>query len=377
MANKLDKLIPVFNNSMQEISRELIGIIPACRRDMRADQIAKGQTLRVPLTPDGENEDIIIGKAPDLAGDEFGNIDVQMTKFRIGKPIVWNGEEELAIGDLRRQLFQDQVTQRMRRLANEMEEDVCLEAAIGAQGGVYGTAGTTPFASSDMKDFAQVIKIMNDGGMPQFGRNMVLNTSSASNLRNHGVLFKVNEAGTQELLRQGVLGRLYGFDIRESGGFRTFAPTGSGYAVNGDFVKGDKKIMVDTGTGAIKKGSVVSFAGNTTKYIVTEDFEGTAGYLNIAPGLVAPVATGVAMTVSNSFLPNVAFTSDAVLLATRTPAMPEGGDNAQDVTTVTDPVSGLTFQVAAYGGHRQRWIEIGAVWGTKTVNPQHSVLLLG
>lgn len=376
--NSLNRLIPVLYAAMQVVSRELVGIIPACRRDMSADQVAKDQVLRIPVTPPAENQDIVIGTAPTVAGDDFGDVELRMTKFRIGKPIVWNGEEEMGVGSKKRQLFLDQVTQRMRSLANEMESDVCLEAHTGAQGGAYGTAKTTPFApGSNMADFAQLVKIMNDIGAPQFGRNLVLNTTAAASLRNNGVLFRVNEAGTADLLRQGILGRLYGFDIRESGGFRPFTPTGSGYVVNGNFAKGATKITIDTGTGAILKGSIVTFAGNTTQYVVTEDFVGTAGTLNIAPGLNGPVATGVAITISDSFLPNVAFTSDAVLLATRTPAMPDGGDEADDVTTVTDPVSGLTFQVAAYGGYRQRRIEVGAAWGCKTVNPQHSVVLLG
>lgn len=377
MANTLNRLIPVLFNAMQVISRELIGIIPACRTDLGGQQVAKGQVLRIPVTPPAENQDIQFGVAPSVSGDEFGDIELKMTKFRIGKPIVWNGEEELGVGDKKRQLFQDQVTQRMRSLANEMETDVCLEAHTGAKGGVYGVAGTTPFATADMKDLAQLVKMHNDIGSPQFGRQLVINTTSAANLRNHGVLFKVNEAGTTELLRQGIIGQLYGFNIRESGGFRTFTPTGSGYLVSGDHGAGADKIMVDTGSNPIPKGSVITIAGDTTKYIVTEDFEGTAGYIKISPRLAAALADGAAVSVSAAFLPNVAFTSDAVLLAARVPQMPEGGDAADDVTNVTDPVSGLTFQVASYGGHRQRWIEIGAAWGVKTVNPQHSVLLLG
>jgi len=375
--NSLSRLIPVLFHSVQVISRELIGMIPACRTDLGDEQVAKGQTLRVPRTPVKGNRDIVFGTPPVATGDDFGDIELVMSKFRIGDPILWNGEEELGVGNKKRILFQDQVTQRMRSLANEMEEDVCHEAATGAEGGVYGVAGTTPFATSDMKDLAQLVKMHNDIGSPQVGRQLVINTTSAANLRNHGVLFKVNESGTPELLRQGIIGQLYGFNIRESGGFRTFTPTGSGYLINGTHEIGADKIMVDTGTSPIPKGSVITIAGDLTKYIVTEDFAGTAGYIKIAPNLKAVPADNAAITVCGAFLPNVAFTSDAVLLAARTPQMPEGGDEADDVTNITDPVSGLTFQVASYGGYRQRRIEIAAAWGMKTVNPQHSVLLLG
>jgi hypothetical protein len=376
MANKLNSLIPFLLMSAQEVSRELVGAIPACFTNMTADSVAKDQVVKVPITPEAPVQDLTIGTAPIVTGDKFTDIEVRMTKFRVAS-MLWNGEEELAVKGVLSELKRNQITQRMRVLVNEMEIDVALEAATGAQGGVYGSPGTTPFVSSDMKDMAQLVKVFNDIGAPQTGRQFVGNTSALANLRNHGVLYRANEAGTTDLLRNGVLGNLYGFEIRESAGFRPFVPTGNGYKVNTTPEAGAREVQIDTGTGPIKKGSVVTFAGDATKYIVTEGFAGTAGLLKIGPALKIAPAVGAAITVCNEFLPCAAFTRDAIVLATRAPAMPEGGDAADDVETVTDPVSGLTFLVASYPGFMQRRLDISIVWGVKTVNPQHSVLVLG
>lgn len=73
----------------------------------------------------------------------------------------------------------------------------------------------------------------------------------------------------------------------------------------------------------------------------------------------------------------MAFDRGALLLACRTPAMPEGGDQADDVMEVTDPHSGITFQVALYRQYRQIKFEVGLAWGTKSVAPRHAALLLG
>lgn len=73
----------------------------------------------------------------------------------------------------------------------------------------------------------------------------------------------------------------------------------------------------------------------------------------------------------------MAFDRNAFLLASRTPAMPEGGDTADDVMNVTDPVSGITFQVALYRQYRQIRYEVGLAWGVASVKPAHSVLILG
>jgi len=345
--------------------------------DMTAEQAAQGQKVRVPVTPPAENEDIQIGTQPAAEGDSISYLDVEITKFRRGKTIVWNGEEEKALGPIKAEILKTQIEQRMRGIVNEMEEDACLEAVIGAGGGVWGTAGTTPFQGDDLEDISELVRIHNEIGSPRFDRQLVINTKSAAKLRNKGVLYRVNEAGTSELLRQGIIGRLEGFDIRESGGFRKFNPTGTGYRTNGAYERGATDIIIDTGTGVIKKGSIVTFAGDPTKYIVAEDFAGSAGHLKIAFGLNADLANATTMTVGSAYLPNIALTRDAVVFAARTPFMPEGGDEALDVTEISDPETGLSFQVAYYGRYRQNVIEISAAWGVKTVNPRHSVILLG
>ena len=73
----------------------------------------------------------------------------------------------------------------------------------------------------------------------------------------------------------------------------------------------------------------------------------------------------------------MAFDRNAFLLASRTPAMPDGGDTADDVMNVTDPVSGITFQVALYRQYRQVRYEVGLAWGVASVKPAHAVMLLG
>ncbi len=80
---------------------------------------------------------------------------------------------------------------------------------------------------------------------------MVLGSTAIANLRGkQSVLFKVNESGTEQLLREGVLGRLEGFNIHSSAGVKR-APkvAATGYLVNGEKKEGDVLISIDTGSG--------------------------------------------------------------------------------------------------------------------------------
>ncbi len=86
---------------------------------------------------------------------------------------------------------------------------------------------------------------------------------------------------------------------------------------------------------------------------------------------------GVAVTVGNSYAANMEFARSAIVLATRTPAIPSGGDKASDRTIITDPVSNLSFDVAVYPGYHQVTFEVGIVWGVTMVKPEHAAILLG
>jgi hypothetical protein len=147
--------------------------------------------------------------------------------------------------------------------------------------------------------------------------------------------------------------------------------------VNGAAAIGDVEITIDTGSGTINKGAIVSFGADTTKYVVSENVLSGGTVLKVAGGLKAAVADNATITFGAAYLPSAGFTSDAIVLATRLPALPEGGDNAKDTYVVTDPVSGLSLQAALYGEYLQNWVELRLAWGVKTVNPRHCAVLIG
>ncbi|MEM0651848.1 P22 phage major capsid protein family protein [Klebsiella huaxiensis] len=378
MSNTLTGLIPTIYTALDIVSREQVGFIPAVARNTKADAAAKDQTVTAPVAPVAVTEDIVPGpSAPNTGDQNIGTVDVKITKSKMA-PVKWNGEEQLALGPAGtyNTILADQFTQAFRALSNEVDSD--LGALYYGTSRAVGTAGTTPFGiKEDLSDAANARKVLEQNGSPTTNLQMVLDSDAIANMRGkQSVLFKVNEAGTEQLLREGVLGRLQGFNIHSSAGVkRAAAATAAGYLVNGAKSEGDILIAIDTGTGAIAAGQLVTFAGDDNQYVVAA---ATATTITLAaPGLRQDLADGVAITVVGGFTANMAFDRNAFLLASRTPAMPEGGDTADDVMNVTDPVSGITFQIALYRQYRQVRYEVGLAWGVASIKPAHAVMLLG
>jgi hypothetical protein len=367
--------------ALDVVSRELVGLVPAVSRDSKADGAAVDQTVRSPVVPAMTAADITASNATSTGTDRVMDyVDVAITKSR---KVSFNltGEQRLSLGENNGAIARDSFAQAFRTLANEVESD--LAALYVAASRAHGTAATAPFGTAgDLSDAAGVRRILEDNGAPTSDLQLVLGAAAMANIRGkQSVLFKVNEAGTDDLLRRGVIGMLEGFNLRNSRQIKAHTKgTGSGYLINvattGE-VAGQTTLTVDTGTGTILAGDIVTFAGTSDKYVVTTALSGGTTLVIAKPGLLVTEADDDALTVGNSYTANMAFSRNAIQLVTRTPAQPEGGDIADDRVIVQDPVSGLAFEVALYRQYRQVSWEVGIAWGVKVVKPEHLALLIG
>lgn len=381
MANTLTSLIPSLYESLDIVSRELVGAIPCVTLDANVSRAAVGQLVTSFITPTAAATNITPGVTPPNDGDQtIGNVQLSITKAR-RVPFRWNGEETLGLnnnGSGASSIRTSQMTQAIRTLVNEMEIDVVAAARVAASR-AYGTPGTTPFAST-LGDPAQVRKILDDNGAPMNDRCLVIDTTAGAALRTLAQLTKANESGTTLTLREGQLLDLHGFSIHESAGV-TYNTKGTGTAytsTTAGFPVGTTDIPLITGSGTVLAGDIVTFAGDTNKYVVNVGVA-APGTISIgAPGLrQALPASAVAMTIANSSTSNIAFSGSSIVLATRAPALPDGGDMAVDRQVITDPRSGISFEVAMYAQYRQMQYEISAVWGVKGIKPNHGAILLG
>jgi P22 coat protein - gene protein 5 len=384
MANTITNLIPTLYEAMNVVSREMVGIIPAVTRNIAATRGAVNQTVRVPVPTVAATQEITPAVTAPNAGDAtVGFIDMTISKAR-AVPIRWTGEEQrtLSTGDTAQgsNILRDQFAEAMRQLVNEMEADGALAIKAGASRAV-GTAGTTPFATAaNMDDLAALKRVLEDNGAPQSDLQFVGNAASWANLRGkQNSLFRVNEAGSSDMLREGMTDRLYGFAMRNSGqiGVHTKG-TGTSYVTSGSTAVGATSVALVTGSGTVVPGDVVTFAADAVNKYVVKTGVGAPGTIVLNKnGARVVIATANAMTIGNNYTPNFGFARSAVVLLQRLPALPDGGDMADDRVQVTDPISGITFEVATYRQYRQVYYEVAACWGWGIPNEAHIATLLG
>lgn len=387
MANTLTGLIPTLYNALDVVSRELVGFIPAVTSDMTYDRAAVGQTVMSPVTPAAVATDITPAVTPPNDGDQtIGNVAMTITKAR-RVPIRWNGEEKRGLdnnGASYNVILSQQIQQGMRTLVNEIESDLAALHLKASR--AYGTAGTAPFGTAaDLSDSAGALRILEENGAQGLDFQLVLGTAAMANLRGkQSVLFKVNESGREDMLRNGITDRLQGLALRQSAQVKTFtAGTGAASTTNaaGYAVGATSITLASAGTGTILAGDVVSFAGDPNKYLVVagdSDVSGGGTITLAAPGLMKAIpAAATAITLAASGARNMFFARSAIALATRAPALPPQGDSAIDRMIVTDPLTGLSFEVSMYAQYRQMQFEIAMAWGCAAVKSEHIGLLLG
>jgi len=384
MANTLTGLIPTIYEAKDIVLRELTGFIPAVTLDANAEEVAKGQNVTYPVVPAADSEDIApaaTGPDPDDQTQGYGSMTISKSK---SSTFHWNGEEQKALGGLYNKILVDQFAQAMRKLVNEVEADLAALYVNAAK--FYGAAGTTPFDSTNkLKALTEVYKLLADQGAPLGDLQMVLNTTAGAALRNLTELWQANTGGGDDLLRRGVLLDLMGFAIRESAQVKTHTKgTGSGYLVDltAGYAVGSTAIHVDTGTNTILAGDIITntkTSRDTNKYMVKTGFagDGDGDIVLFDPGLKVAWVNNDPIAIGDNYAANLAFSKSAIHLMMRTPAMPEGGDAADDVTTVTDPVTGISFQVAMYRQYRRVAFEVGLAWGVKAIKPEAMAILLG
>jgi hypothetical protein len=242
---------------------------------------------------------------------------------------------------------------------------------------------------TNIDSLSQLGKVLSDNGAPMSDRQFTIDTTTGAALRTLYGIQDDRDWSKVPFGQQGVLASPHGVAIRETGqpvshtgGDAASATTdNAGYAVGATTIT-----LASAGTGAILAGDIITFAGDARQYVVVTgdaDVSGGGTVVLQEPGLqTAIAASATAITVVNTStvvdyeVGGVCFYRNAIALASRAPALPEGGDAASDRMTMTDPRSGMSFEVAVYRGYHKIRFDVAAAWGVKVIQPRHTALLV-
>lgn len=242
----------------------------------------------------------------------------------------------------------------------------------------HGASGSTPDA---LADIAEPAKILNENLAPMDARALVMDFSAESKLRQLDSLVEVDKSGTNEALRRGMLGQVYGMSLVSDGQVKTHtAGTYTALTATATGTAGASTVALAAsgGTQTLLKGDLLVIDGY--QYVVTADATASSG--NIASAAIYPALktspSGASVTFpdesAGAHVANVAFQRDAFALAMAPLEMPMGGANSAVVN-----FRGLSIRVVMdYGFNTDKnLIRFDVLYGVKTMFPELAVRVLG
>ncbi len=382
MANTFTAIIPNLTTAFQRVGQEKASLVALAQTDFRAEEAAVNQDIVIPIAPVVAGGNRTPAAVFTVAADRaVTNTTITITKDR-SFPFYLTGDDfQRAIQNP--DFVPKSVEQAMRAARNEIHSDLAAlhskaagyySATTGSSGAATGIAGTTPFATT-VGVLTDAEKFLNDALAPMEERFVMIDTAAKANLGNLGFLTKANEAGSDALLRKGIIGQLSGFNVVWDQDVKLWSPIGTGtsYVVNGSHAAGATSVIIKTGSGTVLAGDVVTI--NSVKYVVGTGVA-AAGTIVLTSGLVAAAADGDAVAINAISRRNIAFHREALALAVRLPKLPPEGDMGEH-QVITDPVSGIAYRFSTYKGYGLNNYELSVAWGTKCVRPELLKLILG
>lgn len=364
MANSLTKVIPqLLAQGLMALRQQAImpRLVNRAYEEMAGD---KGSTIDVPIPSAIQVQDVAPANTPPTTADVAPtSVPIQLNKWKEAAFYLTDKE----VMEVMRGTIPMQASEAIKAIANQLDADIFAEAK-----GVYGfvgTPGTTPFGS-DLTEYVQARAALANQLAPMEDRRVVLNPDAEANALLLRAFQDASFGGGTGVIIKGQIGTKLGADWYMDQNVPTHtAGAASGYLVNNvaGHAIGDSVILVDTGTGKFAIGDIVTFAGHSQTYVVTDHSDtDPETSITISPPLVAAVANNVAITKKASHVTNLLFHRDAFAFATRPlQSAVEGLGNL--IQSAVDPVSGLTLRLEVSREHKRTRYSFDVLYGVKLV----------
>lgn len=389
MANVLTNIMPKILAAGLSTLREA-AIMPRLVNSSYSDEAAqKGTTIDIPVPTAISVIDVAPSNTPPAPTDETpGLVQVPLDQWKQNEPFYLTDKELVQI-DRNRHFVPMQVAEAVKALANNV--NAFIHSQYKGIYGFTGTAGTTPFGSS-AGDATQARKILNEQLCPKSDRRMVLDFAAEAAALDLSTFADAEKTADQGMVKiEGEIGRKYGFDIFADDQVVTHTKgtlnngTNATAEVDGAFAAGVSTINLanTTLTGTLVEGDVVSFAGHSQTYVITNSPSITAASnamtgVTISPALQQALTDNEVMTLEDSHVVNLAFHRDAFAFAQR-PLVASTMELAlgSEIMSLQDPQTGVVLRLEVSRQHKQVAWEFDILYGAKLVRPELATRIAG
>ena len=286
-------------------------------------------------------------------------------------------------------IISDHIRPAAYALANQI--DASLASALYKD--LYTFSGTPGTAPSTVADIVRARRLLQDNNVPDDGqRHFACNTATEENFLQLSI-FNQNPAagvGVEDVVKNGHLGSKFGMELFASQNIATHTAgdlaAGAGtIQVTSEASAGAATITLKgssgTLTGSLKYGDIITFAGQTQTYVVTQTVvaAGNAAIIAISPSLKAGVAANTVVSVKASHANNIAFHRNCFALATA-PLSEIGAElGGVKMASVADAQSNLSIRSRMWyeGRTSKTYVSLDILYGFKTLDPSMGVRIAG
>jgi hypothetical protein len=380
MANNIENLTPQILATILEVLRESCVMPSLVNNNYSTEAAAQGAVIDINDLDDMEAFDVTPGNFP--AAEVLSDVVAQQKNLTLNKfkAVTFNMTDK-ELKEIQEGTRPRAIEKAIKALANTINLDI-----FGLYKEVYnvvGAAGTTPFGTSTV-EAQQAARVLTTNLADMDERRMVLDPFGYANALGLGVLQKVNESGSSESLRDGMITRALGFDWYQDQQVPTHtlgAPATA--AIDANATAGAVTLELDNAAGgdlatAPAVGDVFTIAGNTQQYVVTSVATGSpanATTVGISPALVANVTDGAVVTFVASHVANLAFHREAFAFASR--PLLDLETPGSIIQPLTDPVSGLAMRFEIQRQWKRTIFSVDCLYGVRAIRPQLAARVAG
>lgn len=380
MANTITDLIPKILTEAAVIYRNNSITANLVNRGFDSEFRKQGDTINVPSFTSPTVQDITSGRGNEntptnitgsnvsITLDSWKEVKIQFDDFELKK--IEEGRPSEAL------------EKAVIALADHV--DTFILADMAKKG--FGAIGTVGSAFSDPATLVDARTLLGNNSVPMRNRNASINPTVAGAFIKDTNLSESDKFGGSEVLRDAIVGRLYGFDIAETNNLTDFvggtlsdgtnkaALVGTaGAAVGATSITLDETSL----TGTVVEGDIFTIAGDTQQYVVTAGATAASNAITVSfqPALKVATTDGDAVTfVEDYTAAGLAFQEDAYIFGSAPVSISFAGGNT--VEQFTDPVSGITFTYEMERVNKNTEHSLSILYGGEALKREGIVRLL-